>query len=122
MSKIAQTPVMRHTTDKYGSEVFEARKRDTVTLSARAIVCADKLRDYFCLPEDVSEIWLVAYDAPTDYSLKVILEGCPYEWVSCGIDPKTLEFFTNEMDSYLIKHLKLKTGEPRTLYIECEYR
>lgn len=121
MSKIAQTPVMR-SVDKWGSEAFEARKRDTATLNACAIVCADELRDYFCLPQKVSEVWLIAYDAPGVDRLEVILKGCPHTWVSCEIYQGYIEFFTDAMDRYLIKHLKLKRDEPQTLYIECEYR
>lgn len=119
MSKIAQTPAM-YPVQVDGSEDFEARERDNVT--ARAIVCGDILREHFCLPQDVSAIWLIAYDAPTDYSLKVILKGRRTTWVSCEIAPGEYEFFVYEMDQYLVKQLKLKYNEPKTFHIECEYR
>ncbi len=122
MSKIAQTPAMRHVRVD-GDGWFKARERGTPQiLSARAIICGNVLRDHFCLPQDVSEIWLIAYDSPTACSLKVVLEYRRPVWVSCAIGSNELEFFTWVMDRYLVKHLGLKDNKQQTFQIECEYR
>lgn len=127
MAKIAQTATMYldEGLGHYGLEWFKARGKKGS--GRQAVICGWVLREYFKLPKKVTELWLIAHDAPTSGSLHVSLRIDSMDWVYCHIVDKDVEFttshiFDGRMDQYLIKRLRLTEDDVKDIYVTCEYR
>lgn len=127
MSKIAQTPTMYlDTSGEYrGMEWFESRGRKGS--NRRAVICGAYLRQYFNLPEKVTELWLIAHNAPTTGGLHVSLQIGFDKWVYCQVVDKIVpnqdkHIFDERMDRYLTKRLRLTGDNVKDIFVTCEYR